>query len=400
MSLKKEFLYPTAEEINLLRKKLNSIVDIPLDQQNTNYSMNDNYSNNYDNTNNNNKNYYYNDEENKKNEIINQQRQKIAELENIISSNYDKNKDSYFIQKSNSPKDLFQELYSKINNLLQENSKLKKDLYLSSKQNENNKELLSNYIEQSLTNNKKNINRNLIDFLLDRVEKLEYQNFFLASKIENYSIILNQYIDELCEYIDIIEDLQTVINDISENINNNNILLNDDFYLVKDTLNNKKNILKAKYNSYLEFRNKLNTDDLIKNNDVFLMTGNKINDMKNINNKSNVDFANILDEKIKKYELLSKNEIDKNQNLCEKEIFINNMILEQKNSELRQILKDILANDIYSTPVIDKKIKDKLIMILNRDYDSGKISGSMLGFGNAYEDLLMMLNVQCTINEN
>ena len=230
---------------------------------------------------------------------------------------------------------------------------------------------------------------------------MEYQNYYLASKIENYSIILNQYIDELCEYIDIIGDLQTVINDISDNINNNEIILNDDFYLVKDTLNNKKNLLKEKYNSYLEFRNKLNTDDLLKNNDAVLMTGNKINDLKNIkNNKSNVDFDNILDEKIKKFELLSKNEIDKNPNLCEKEIFIKNMVLEQKNSELRQILKDILANDIYSTPVIDKKIKDKLIMILNRDYDNGKKGWDMLGFGNAYEDLLMMLNVQCTINEN
>ena len=86
---------------------------------------------------------------------------------------------------------------------------------------------------------------------------------------------------------------------------------------------------------------------------------------------------------------------DENKSVIEKKLIVTNNLLEKQNSELRQILKEILAKDIYSTPIITGEIKEKLNKILNEDY-SEEILGNPF---STYEDLLMMLNVQCALNE-
>ena len=441
MSFEKQLVCPTKEEIDLIRKKLNSIVDIPYLKEN---NMMNNKDMNYafpKNLNSNNK------------ETINQLNQKIYELQNALNSNaykinnYDnllnENKELNFLvnklKKNNSNNRLnnnsnyeindddniynnnkyndinksFNNNYSNrnfnkenepeaINNLLNKNKylnseidKLKRELYLSSKQNTSNKEILANYIQQVLKEHKGELNTELIKFLLDRIDKLEYQNFFLASKLENYIKIMNQYIEELCEYIDIIFDLTNVINDIPDNVINQN--LNEDFFIVKDTLNNKKNMLNKKYEEYNNFKNILNTDDALKNNEVFLMLGNKINDINNLINNDKIprEYSKILDEKIKKYENL-KNP-NSGENNVEMELMLTNNILEKKNSELRQIIKDMLANDKKSNSVITPEIKEKLITVLNDD-NSGQGNNIITNYC-LYEDLIMMLNAQCYLNE-
>ena len=440
MSFEKQLVCPTKEEIDLIRKKLNSIVDIPYLKEN---NMMNNKDMNYafpKNLNSNNK------------ETINQLNQKIYELQNALNSNaykinnYDnllnENKELNFLvnklKKNNSNNRLnnnsnyeindddniynnkyndinksFNNNYSNrnfnkenepeaINNLLNKNKylnseidKLKRELYLSSKQNTSNKEILANYIQQVLKEHKGELNTELIKFLLDRIDKLEYQNFFLASKLENYIKIMNQYIEELCEYIDIIFDLTNVINDIPDNVINQN--LNEDFFIVKDTLNNKKNMLNKKYEEYNNFKNILNTDDALKNNEVFLMLGNKINDINNLINNDKIprEYSKILDEKIKKYENL-KNP-NSGENNMEMELMLTNNILEKKNSELRQIIKDMLANDKKSNSIITPEIKEKLITVLNDD-NSGQGNNIITNYC-LYEDLIMMLNAQCYLNE-
>ena len=447
MSFEKQLIYPTKEEIDLIRKKLNSIVDIPFLKENKN-EYNNNLFNNTDinyalpkNLNSNSK------------EIISKLNQKINELQNTLTSNsykinnYDnllnENKElNYLVNKlkqSNSNNKLHNnsnydindddDIYNNnkynisnkklnnnfsnknfnledepqvINNLLNKNQylnseidKLKRELYLSSKQNTSNKEILANYLQQVLKEHKGELNTELIKFLLDRIDKLEYQNFFLASKLENYIIIMNQYIEELCEYIDIIFDLTNVINDIPDSIINQN--LNEDFFIVKDTLNNKKNMLNKKYEEYNNFKNILNTDDALKNNDVFIMLGNKINDIKNLinNNKMPREYSKILDEKIKKYENMKNPNYGENN--MEMEIIITNNILEKKNSQLRQLIKDIISNDKKNNPSITPEIKEKLINIFNDDiYGQGN---NIVTNYCLYEDLIMMLNSQCHLNE-
>ena len=462
MSLEKQLIYPTIEEIDLIRKKLNSIVDISYSKE-TNYGSNSPFNNNYVMPKVTSSNY---------NEIINQLNKKIYELQNenkdlnylvnqlkkgnnnkIINNNYyiNDDEDNNNIYRGNNPKDIlnntknnsnknfynnkynnnsnenFKNNYSKdvntpfytnsdknfnnesepeiINKLLNKNKylnseidKLKRELYLSSKQNTSNKEILANYIQQILKEHKGELNTELIKFLLDRIDKLEYQNFFLASKLENYIIIMNQYIEDLCEYIDIIFDLHNVINDIPDNVINQN--LNEDFYVVRDTLNNKKNLLNKKYEEYNNFKNILNTDDTLKNNEVFLMLGNKINDINNLINNDKIpkEYSKILDEKIKKYEnMQNPANIEENKNFIDKELLLTNNILQKKNSQLRQIIKDILANDRYSTPVISPEIKQKLINVLN-DGNSELGNNTLTNFC-LYEDLIMMLNAQCYLNE-
>ena len=206
---------------------------------------------------------------------------------------------------------------------------------------------------------------------------------------------MNQYIEELCEYIDIIFDLTNVINDIPDNVINQN--LNEDFFIVKDTLNNKKNMLNKKYEEYNNFKNILNIDDTLKNNDVFIMLGNKINDINNLinNDKMPKEYSKILDEKIKKYENM-KNP-NSGENNIEMELILTNNILEKKNSQLRQIIKDIISNDKKNNSVITPEIKEKLITILNDD-NSGQGNNKITNYC-LYEDLIMMLNAQCYLNE-
>jgi len=450
MSFEKQLVVPTKEEIDLIRKKLNSIVDIPYLKQNNMMNNNNLLFNNTD------INYTLPKSLNSNNkEIIEQLNQKIYELQNALNSNaykinnYDnllnENKELNFLvnklKKSNSNNRLnnnsiyeinddennynnsknkynssnksFNNNFSYnnfnkeadpevINNLLNKNKylnseidKLKRELYLSSKQNTSNKEILANYIQQVLKEHKDELNTELIKFLLDRIDKLEYQNFFLASKLENYIKIMNQYIEELCEYIDIIFDLTNVINDIPDNVINQN--LNEDFFIVKDTLNNKKNMLNKKYEEYNNFKNILNTDDALKNNDVFIMLGNKINDINNLinNDKMPKEYSKILDEKIKKYENMKNS--NSGENNTQKELMLTNNILEKKNSQLRQIIKDILSNDKKSYPVITPEIKEKLITILNDD-NSGHGNNQITNYC-LNEDLIMMLNGQCYLNE-
>ena len=442
MSLEKKLIYPTSEEIDLIRKKFNSIVDIPyIKEKDKDIFLNiKNYSsspknnqeiienlnkkieelenalnrnsykiNNYDNLLNenrelnniirknnsnykiNNSNYEINEEEN------NNYNNKIKLNENDIN-NISMKDNNYNLSKDiNKEKD--QEL---INNLINSNKylnseldKLKKELYLSSKQNISNKEVLANYIQQILGENKDKLNTDLISFLLDRIDKLEFQNFFLASKLENYILILNKYLDELCEYIDIIFDMRDVINDIPNKFYND---MTQDFFIVKNAINEKNDLLNKKYEEYNAFKNVLNTDDIMKNNAVFLMLGNKVNDVKNLINNEKIpkDYSKILDEKIKQYEeIINSPTDDENKSIIEKKLIISNNILEKQNSDLREILKDIMAKDIYSTPLITGEIKQKLIQALNEDY----YNNISINPFSIYEDLLMMLNIQCSLNE-
>jgi len=442
MSLEKKLIYPTSEEIDLIRKKFNSIVDIPYTKE----KDNDIFLNI--------KNYSSSPKNNQ--EIIENLNKKIEELENALNrnsykiNNYDnllnenrelnniirKNNSNYKISNSNYEineeennnynnkvklnendinnismkdnnynlsKDINKEKDQElINNLINSNKylnseldKLKKELYLSSKQNISNKEVLANYIQQILGENKDKLNTDLISFLLDRIDKLEFQNFFLASKLENYILILNKYLDELCEYIDIIFDMRDVINDIPNKFYND---MTQDFFIVKNAINEKNDLLNKKYEEYNVFKNVLNTDDIMKNNSVFLMLGNKVNDVKNLINNEKIpkDYSKILDEKIKQYEeIINSPKDDENKSIIEKKLIISNNILEKQNSELREILKDIMAKDIYSTPLITGEIKQKLMQALNEDYYNN-ISVNPFSI---YEDLLMMLNIQCSLNE-
>ena len=422
MSLEKKLIYPTLEELDLLRKKFNSIVDIPYSKEvakNNLYSQYDDpqiiiekqnkkieelqnnlYLNTYKMKNNsinsnfkiNNSNYEINEEENNNN-INNNIKIEDNNINNLSmkDNNYNLSKNS----NGGNEQDLINNLINTNKYLNAEIDKLKKELYLSSKQNTNNKEVLANYIQQILGENKDKLNINLIEFLLDRIDKLEFQNYFLASKLENYILILNKYLDELCEYIDIIFDMRDIINDIPSKFYNE---LTQDFFIVKKAINEKQDLLNKKYEEYNIYKNILNTDDIMKNNTVFLMLGNKVNDVKNLINNEKIpkDYSKILDEKIKNYEeIINSSEDDENKSIIEKKLIITNNILEKQNSDLRQLLKEIISKDVYSTPIITSEIKEKLTQILNEDYF---IDISRNAF-STYEDLLMMLNAQCALNE-
>lgn len=444
MSFKKKSIYPTLEEIDLIRKKFNSIVDIDYNKENENKNLlkspyNSTYSkdnseliekltqkieelqtelnlnsykiNNYDNLLN--KNRALNNLLKKNNSVYNRISNSNYEINEEESNNININKTNDNDINNISMKDYNYNITKTtnrenetelVNNLINSNKylnaevdKLKKELYLSSKQNTSNKEVLANYIQQILAENKDKLNTNLIGFLLDRIDKLEYQNYFLASKLENYILTLNKYLDDLCEYIDIIFDMRDIINDIPDKFYDE---LTQDFFIVKNAINEKNDLLNKKYEEYNSFKNILNTDDISKNNAVFFMLGNKINDVQNIiiTEKIPKDYSKLLDDKIKQYENIMNNpEEDQNKSIIEKKLIIHNNLLEKQNFELRQALKDIMAKDIYSTPLITGEIKEKLNKILNdENYNDNSTSNPF----STFDDLLMMLHNQCMLNEN
>ena len=444
MSFKKKSIYPTLEEIDLIRKKFNSIVDIDYNKENENKNLlkspyNSTYSkdnseliekltqkieelqtelnlnsykiNNYDNLLN--KNRALNNLLKKNNSVYNRISNSNYEINEEESNNININKTNDNDINNISMKDYNYNITKTtnrenetelVNNLINSNKylnaeidKLKKELYLSSKQNTSNKEVLANYIQQILAENKDKLNTNLIGFLLDRIDKLEYQNYFLASKLENYILTLNKYLDDLCEYIDIIFDMRDIINDIPDKFYDE---LTQDFFIVKNAINEKNDLLNKKYEEYNSFKNILNTDDIPKNNAVFFMLGNKINDVQNIiiTEKIPKDYSKLLDDKIKQYENIMNNpEEDQNKSIIEKKLIIHNNLLEKQNFELRQALKDIMAKDIYSTPLITGEIKEKLNKILNdENYNDNSTSNPF----STFDDLLMMLHNQCMLNEN
>ena len=444
MSLQKKLIYPTLDEIDLIRKKFNSIVDIEYNKENENK----NYL----------KSQYYSPYSKDNSEIIEKLNQKIEELQTELNlnsykiNNYDnllnknralnnlvKKNNSAYNRISNSNYEMNEEESNNINNnktnendinnismkdynynmtkttnkenenelvnnlintnkyLNAELDKLKKELYLSSKQNTSNKEVLANYIQQILAENKEKLNTELIGFLLDRIDKLEFQNYFLASKLENYILTLNKYLDDLCEYIDIIFDMRDIINDIPDKFYDE---MTQDFFIVKNAINEKNDLLNKKYEEYNAFKNTLNTDDISKNNAIFFMLGNKINDVQNIiiTEKIPKDYSKLLEEKIKQYENIMNNpEEEENKSIIEKKLIVHNNLLEKQNFELKQTLKDIMANDIYSTPLITGEIKEKLNKILNNEnYNDNSMSNPF----STFDDLLMMLHNQCLLNEN
>ena len=444
MSFKKKSIYPTLEEIDLIRKKFNSIVDIDYNKENENKNLlkspyNSTYSkdnseliekltqkieelqtelnlnsykiNNYDNLLN--KNRALNNLLKKNNSVYNRISNSNYEINEEESNNININKTNDNDINNMSMKDYNYNITKTtnrenetelVNNLINSNKylnaevdKLKKELYLSSKQNTSNKEVLANYIQQILAENKDKLNTNLIGFLLDRIDKLEYQNYFLASKLENYILTLNKYLDDLCEYIDIIFDMRDIINDIPDKFYDE---LTQDFFIVKNAINEKNDLLNKKYEEYNSFKNILNTDDISKNNAVFFMLGNKINDVQNIiiTEKIPKDYSKLLDDKIKQYENIMNNpEEDQNKSIIEKKLIIHNNLLEKQNFELRQALKDIMEKDIYSTPLITGEIKEKLNKILNdENYNDNSTSNPF----STFDDLLMMLHNQCMLNEN
>ena len=444
MSFKKKSIYPTLEEIDLIRKKFNSIVDIDYNKENENKNLlkspyNSTYSkdnseliekltqkieelqtelnlnsykiNNYDNLLN--KNRALNNLLKKNNSVYNRISNSNYEINEEESNNININKTNDNDINNISMKDYNYNITKTtnrenetelVNNLINSNKylnaeidKLKKELYLSSKQNTSNKEVLANYIQQILAENKDKLNTNLIGFLLDRIDKLEYQNYFLASKLENYILTLNKYLDDLCEYIDIIFDMRDIINDIPDKFYDE---LTQDFFIVKNAINEKNDLLNKKYEEYNSFKNILNTDDISKNNAVFFMLGNKINDVQNIiiTEKLPKDYSKLLDDKIKLYENIMNNpEEDQNKSIIEKKLIIHNNLLEKQNFELRQALKDIMEKDIYSTPLITGEIKEKLNKILNdENYNDNSTSNPF----STFDDLLMMLHNQCMLNEN
>ena len=444
MSFKKKSIYPTLEEIDLIRKKFNSIVDIDYNKENENKNLlkspyNSTYSkdnseliekltqkieelqtelnlnsykiNNYDNLLN--KNRALNNLLKKNNSVYNRISNSNYEINEEESNNININKTNDNDINNMSMKDYNYNITKTtnrenetelVNNLINSNKylnaeidKLKKELYLSSKQNTSNKEVLANYIQQILAENKDKLNTNLIGFLLDRIDKLEYQNYFLASKLENYILTLNKYLDDLCEYIDIIFDMRDIINDIPDKFYDE---LTQDFFIVKNAINEKNDLLNKKYEEYNSFKNILNTDDISKNNAVFFMLGNKINDVQNIiiTEKIPKDYSKLLDDKIKQYENFMNNpEEDQNKSIIEKKLIIHNNLLEKQNFELRQALKDIMEKDIYSTPLITGEIKEKLNKILNdENYNDNSTSNPF----STFDDLLIMLHNQCMLNEN
>jgi hypothetical protein len=229
-------------------------------------------------------NYLMNSFENKQRLISkNNNRMNLNSLNNLNSINesltQNSNNQNYFIEKlksenlelKNQIKTLNKEIselkkLNIINTMIKEEDeeKLKNSKYLKIyliqflNQNKNNNSEIKNYLNQLFNNQ----NENYTNYLIERINNLEFQNYSLLNQIEYYQKITLQTTDDLNEYIEIIDDIRNVLNCISDDIR-----LNDDFYVIRDTLNKKENVIYNQRDVILERKKEIENNDIIRKNE-------------------------------------------------------------------------------------------------------------------------------------
>ena len=446
MSFDVKSIVPTEEELEFLRDKLNEISDIQIDPQITNKisilskKLNSNYNNDNNNLNNNNNNENIN--KSIKN-LINNESQTFNfnndSNENLFSNNNNNIEDNnnnnnneienYLLNSSEQKKNYQTNSNFEIEKIKYENILLKTKIEEQNKKIEeyskklnlnkfinNNKNLLSSdYLKLSLlklinenkTNEEfKNLferiffneNKNYLEFLFDRIENLEFQNFSLINQIEFYIKIIIEMSNDLIEYINIIEDIKNVLNNIQEGKK-----LNEDFFIIKNTLNKKNEIINIQKNEILNRKNYIEFNDIIKKNENLMFCNDKIIEMKLINNKNKINYEKsfeILNEKITTYENLKElyEKYEDYLNFIEKSN-VENFVLE-KNFKIKDELINfnnlLMKNNLILKNVLINLIKEKKI-----DYDENikNILNNYKHQSFLYEDFFFMLINQSKINE-
>jgi len=457
MSLDVKSITPTQEELDFLREKLNEIADIPIDPQitnkisilskklNLNNDDNDNNNNILNNNENINKsiknlinnesqtfnfnnesneNLFLNKNNNENEELKNNNINNNNEIENYLL-NSEQKKNNFQNYQSNS-KENFEIEKIKYENILlknkieEQNKKIEeysKKLNLTKFINNNKNLLSSDYIKLSLlklinenkTNEEfknlfdriffnNNENKNYLEFLFNRIENLEFQNFSLINQIEYYIKIIIEMSNDLIEYINILEDIKNVLNNIQEGKK-----LNEDFFIIRNTLNKKNEIINIQKNEILNRKNYIEFNDIIKKNENLMFCNDKIIEMKLINNKNKINYEKsfeILNEKITTYENLKElyEKYEDYLNFIEKSN-VENFVLE-KNFKIKDELINfnnlLMKNNLILKNVLINLIKEKKI-----DYDENikNILNNYKHQSFLYEDFFFMLINQSKINE-
>jgi hypothetical protein len=246
----------------------------------------------------------------------------------------------------------------------------------------------------------------LVKFLLNRIESLEYQNYSLITKNENYSLMISNYIDELVEYLDVLSDITNVINQVNEAQT-----FTTEFMIIRDTLNKRGDYINSQKEELLTEREKIENEQIKEKNLQIVLCKDKIIEGKlkrNVNNNLSISANNsknsihiqpynnklvdIVDEKIEYYENLKntlfqyedfikflkeedaracasdrQNSSDLAQNLKLKESLLNeNYILKTKNIKMTQIISELLKNkDILA----NESLINDLNIVMNTDKD-------------------------------
>ena len=260
-------------------------------------------------------------------------------------------------------------------------------------QNKNNNSEIKNYLNQLFNNQ----NENYTNYLIERINNLEFQNYSLLNQIEYYQKITLQTTDDLNEYIEIIDDIRNVLNCISDDIR-----LNDDFYVIRDTLNKKENVIYNQRDVILERKKEIENNDIIRKNEDIILCKDKINEIQLID-KDKINYEKsfqILNEKISNYESLRDlmmkyedfiNFIDKDGEYdiifkSKDELLKYNNSLIENNILLRRIIEDLLKNN--NNNIDDEEMK-KINKVINFDKS----------FNSFNEDLIILLRNQAKIIE-
>ena len=223
-------------------------------------------------------------------------------------------------------------------------------------------------------------NQNLLSFLFNRIDNLEYQNYYLTNKIEHYLNMILQSADEVCEYINVIGDIRSVLNLVPDNSK-----LSDDFFIIRDTLNKKESTLALQKEKMLERKTQISQNDLLYKNMNVILCKDKVYDMKD-------KCINILNEKINEMEIM-KNEMTKyedyilylqsdkgcnNEDLFrnKNELIMFNGLLKENNMKLRNVIVELLAN--VNGDIVGKDVMDKVFQVVNQVSVNGEMYGDVI----------------------
>lgn len=252
-----------------------------------------------------------------------------------------------------------------------------------------------------------NMPNNLGMLLLNRIENLEYQNFFLINKIDYYIKVIGQLSDEVIEHIEIIGDIKNVLSK-----ENRSDQFSKDFYSIKNTLNQKMSILNNKKDSINDLKNEIAQNDITLKNQNIILCKDKFVELKNERNSSSskvsknenkimeiinvrLNDLNSLKDILNKYEdfvgyLQNENDINtelENKFKIKDEICYFNELLKSNNSKLKYLLMEI----VEKCNISDNTLNNKIMKILNEKEELTNLCGE--------DCYINFIGAQCKIME-
>jgi len=189
----------------------------------------------------------------------------------------------------------------------------------------------------------------LLKFLSSHVNSLEFQNFKMVNKVDSLIESVTKYLNDLIEFSGVISDIKNVINQVYDSQS-----LTPEFLIIRETLNNRSNFLTKQKESFILEKDKVKRIFSKEKNSDLIQCKDKIVESKTSSNYKEKILSEILDDKIEVYENLKNNLLNYDEYI-------------QKQEEETNDIKENLMHENYILKIKNIKLRDALVKLLEND---------------------------------